>query len=208
MLLIRWVNVCRDSLIHNLFLDVMRVDPWPPDLPFPQVLDEEAEVFIVKMWRLLIYETEAKKIGLVKWSLSSGVSWFLLGCLQDCKPGCQASTSSSSTSRSISQGAPRWLCECFAESCAWPRRGGTELRAKCMIPSLVRWSLVKATPEMYFIVLRSIGHHIYAFNLLSSCQGTTLLCELINIPFLRKCFHLCKSCCRNVLKIHKHINGW
>lgn len=31
-----------------------------------QVLDEEAEVFIVKMWRLLIYETEAKKIGLVK----------------------------------------------------------------------------------------------------------------------------------------------
>ena len=31
-----------------------------------QVLDEEAEVFVVKMWRLLIYETEAKKIGLVK----------------------------------------------------------------------------------------------------------------------------------------------
>ena len=31
-----------------------------------QVLDEEAEVFIVKMWRLLIYETEAIKIGLVK----------------------------------------------------------------------------------------------------------------------------------------------
>ncbi|XP_065152546.1 RNA-binding protein 25 isoform X2 [Paramisgurnus dabryanus] len=30
------------------------------------VLDEEAEVFIVKMWRLLIYETEAKKSGLVK----------------------------------------------------------------------------------------------------------------------------------------------
>ncbi|XP_077995367.1 RNA-binding protein 25-like [Glandiceps talaboti] len=30
------------------------------------VLDEEAEVFVVKMWRLLIYETEAKKIGLVK----------------------------------------------------------------------------------------------------------------------------------------------
>ncbi|CAE1264546.1 RBM25 [Acanthosepion pharaonis] len=30
------------------------------------VLDEEAEVFVVKMWRLLIYETEAKKAGLVK----------------------------------------------------------------------------------------------------------------------------------------------
>ena len=34
--------------------------------PMFQVLDEEAEVFIVKMWRLLIYETESKKIGLVK----------------------------------------------------------------------------------------------------------------------------------------------
>jgi len=29
------------------------------------VLDEEAEVFVVKMWRLLIYEIEAKKLGLV-----------------------------------------------------------------------------------------------------------------------------------------------
>lgn len=28
------------------------------------VLDEEAEVFVVKMWRLLIYEVEAKKLGL------------------------------------------------------------------------------------------------------------------------------------------------
>lgn len=35
-------------------------------LYFSQVLDEEAEVFVVKMWRLLIYEAEAKKIGLVK----------------------------------------------------------------------------------------------------------------------------------------------
>lgn len=31
-----------------------------------QVLDEEAEVFVVKMWRLLIYEVEAKKRGLNK----------------------------------------------------------------------------------------------------------------------------------------------
>lgn len=31
-----------------------------------QVLDEEAEVFVVKMWRLLIYEVEAKKLGLMK----------------------------------------------------------------------------------------------------------------------------------------------
>ncbi|GIY06696.1 hypothetical protein CDAR_578031 [Caerostris darwini] len=29
------------------------------------VLDDEAEVFVVKMWRLLIYEIEAKKLGLV-----------------------------------------------------------------------------------------------------------------------------------------------
>jgi len=30
------------------------------------VLDDEAEVFVVKMWRLLIYEIEAKKLGLAK----------------------------------------------------------------------------------------------------------------------------------------------
>ena len=30
------------------------------------VLDDEAEVFVVKMWRLLIYEIEAKKLGLGK----------------------------------------------------------------------------------------------------------------------------------------------
>lgn len=36
------------------------------DKNFFQVLDEEAEVFVVKMWRLLIYEVEAKKLGLVK----------------------------------------------------------------------------------------------------------------------------------------------
>ncbi|KAI1295331.1 RNA-binding protein 25 [Halotydeus destructor] len=30
------------------------------------VLDEEAEIFVVKMWRLLIYEIEAKKLGLTK----------------------------------------------------------------------------------------------------------------------------------------------
>ncbi|KPJ04143.1 RNA-binding protein 25 [Papilio xuthus] len=31
-----------------------------------QVLDDEAEVFVVKMWRLLIYELEAKRAGLHK----------------------------------------------------------------------------------------------------------------------------------------------
>lgn len=31
------------------------------------VLDDEAEVFVVKMWRLLIYELEAKRAGLHKW---------------------------------------------------------------------------------------------------------------------------------------------
>jgi RNA-binding protein 25 len=30
------------------------------------VLDEEAEVFVMKMWRLLIYEIEMKKSGLAK----------------------------------------------------------------------------------------------------------------------------------------------
>ena len=30
------------------------------------VLDDEAEVFVVKMWRLLVYEIEAKRNGLNK----------------------------------------------------------------------------------------------------------------------------------------------
>ena len=44
-----------------------RIDYWLAFYLLFQVLDEEAEVFVVKMWRLLIYETEAKKAGLVKW---------------------------------------------------------------------------------------------------------------------------------------------
>lgn len=28
-----------------------------------QILDQEAEIFTVKLWRLLIYETEAAKLG-------------------------------------------------------------------------------------------------------------------------------------------------
>lgn len=51
------------ALLNNLFR------PTPP-LPESttssfQILDEDAEVFVVKMWRLLIYESEAKKLGLV-----------------------------------------------------------------------------------------------------------------------------------------------
>jgi RNA-binding protein 25 len=30
------------------------------------VLDDEAEVFVVKMWRLIVYEIEAKRNGLSK----------------------------------------------------------------------------------------------------------------------------------------------
>lgn len=30
------------------------------------VLDEEAEVFVIKMWRLLVYEIKAKKLGISK----------------------------------------------------------------------------------------------------------------------------------------------
>ncbi|XP_074646948.1 RNA-binding protein 25-like isoform X2 [Tubulanus polymorphus] len=47
-------KVIANSTPHNILDDVA------------MVLDEEAEVFVVKMWRLLIYETEAKKAGLVK----------------------------------------------------------------------------------------------------------------------------------------------
>ena len=42
------------------------VSPLTPCLRPRQVLDEEADVFVVKMWRLLIYEIQAKKNGLVK----------------------------------------------------------------------------------------------------------------------------------------------
>jgi RNA-binding protein 25 len=28
------------------------------------VLDDEAEVFMVKLWRLIVYESEAKRLGL------------------------------------------------------------------------------------------------------------------------------------------------
>lgn len=28
------------------------------------MLDDEAEVFMIKLWRLIIYESEAKKLGL------------------------------------------------------------------------------------------------------------------------------------------------
>lgn len=31
-----------------------------------QVLDDEAEVFVLKLWRLLIYETEARHLGIAK----------------------------------------------------------------------------------------------------------------------------------------------
>lgn len=35
-----------------------------------QILDDDAEVFVVKMWRFLIYESEAKKGGLPSQSSS------------------------------------------------------------------------------------------------------------------------------------------
>lgn len=64
----------------NYFIKFVLESPFLRDLSTPieclqefdscfvyfQVLDEEAEVFVVKMWRLLVYETEAKKLGLVK----------------------------------------------------------------------------------------------------------------------------------------------
>lgn len=66
--------------VYELFIKFVLESPFLRDLSTPieclqvfdscfvylQVLDEEAEVFVVKMWRLLVYETEAKKLGLVK----------------------------------------------------------------------------------------------------------------------------------------------
>jgi len=45
---------------------VARSSPQSIQNDVAMILDEEAEVFVVKMWRLLVYETEAKKLGLVK----------------------------------------------------------------------------------------------------------------------------------------------
>jgi len=45
---------------------VARSSPGAIQNDVAMILDEEAEVFVVKMWRLLVYETEAKKLGLVK----------------------------------------------------------------------------------------------------------------------------------------------
>lgn len=67
-------------MFMNYFIKFVLESPFLRDLSTPieslqvfdscfvylQVLDEEAEVFVVKMWRLLVYETEAKKLGLVK----------------------------------------------------------------------------------------------------------------------------------------------
>ncbi|KAH9490308.1 putative RNA-binding protein 25 [Bulinus truncatus] len=54
------------------------------------ILDEEAEVFVVKMWRLLVYETEAKKLGLyylMRAIIKSGY-FCIIDSLTVCKTEC------------------------------------------------------------------------------------------------------------------------
>uniref|UniRef100_A0AC34RN39 RNA-binding protein 25 n=1 Tax=Panagrolaimus sp. JU765 TaxID=591449 RepID=A0AC34RN39_9BILA len=48
-----------------------KTDPKKLTLDLSMVFDEEADSFVTKMWRLMIYETEAKRIGLTKDSSSS-----------------------------------------------------------------------------------------------------------------------------------------
>lgn len=50
--------ICQKVMAHSSPKEILQ--------DVSMVLDEEAEVFVVKMWRLLIYEIEAKKHGLVK----------------------------------------------------------------------------------------------------------------------------------------------
>ena len=65
---------CSDVIIQYLCFFIFLLSYYPSMLLeqfimwhfMLKVLDEEAEVFVVKMWRLLIYEIEAKKLGLVK----------------------------------------------------------------------------------------------------------------------------------------------
>ncbi|VDM37034.1 unnamed protein product [Toxocara canis] len=45
---------------------ISKTDPQKILSDIAMVLDDEAEVFVVKMWRLLIYESEARKLGLSK----------------------------------------------------------------------------------------------------------------------------------------------
>jgi RNA-binding protein 25 len=56
-----------ESVLHFHTQVVSRSSPRTILEDVQMVLDDEAEVFVVKMWRLLIYETEAKKLGLVKY---------------------------------------------------------------------------------------------------------------------------------------------
>lgn len=59
--------VCvRKSILKDLSTPIESLQVFDSCFDYLQVLDEEAEVFVVKMWRLLVYETEAKKLGLVK----------------------------------------------------------------------------------------------------------------------------------------------
>ena len=62
------LRAARVSSVTAFFVTQVMASSTPKNIldDVAMVLDEEAEVFVVKMWRLLIYETEAKKLGLVK----------------------------------------------------------------------------------------------------------------------------------------------
>lgn len=58
--------VLESPFLRDLSTPIESLQVFDSCFVYHQVLDEEAEVFVVKMWRLLVYETEAKKLGLVK----------------------------------------------------------------------------------------------------------------------------------------------
>lgn len=58
--------VLESQFLRDLSTPIECLQVFDSCFVYLQVLDEEAEVFVVKMWRLLVYETEAKKLGLVK----------------------------------------------------------------------------------------------------------------------------------------------
>ncbi len=55
---------CMYDILHSALISPMY--PYFCVTPYMQVLDDEAEMFVVKLWRLLIYETEAKHLGIAK----------------------------------------------------------------------------------------------------------------------------------------------
>lgn len=65
--IIEYIGEPEPTLVEFICGKVIRgADPASLLSDVAMVLDEEAEVFVVKMWRLLIYEVEARRAGVTR----------------------------------------------------------------------------------------------------------------------------------------------